>query len=201
MTSPLDRLLDPIRDRLAALESRVRTKASVHSATVTSVDPIRFQLDGEDAPKPITPDALVPVHPGDRVRLLHHGRTTYTIIGRTYAALGRVPVHAPNATWWSRDLHWFRNGPLVTLIGRPLRSQSTLTTSSVAYTLPSHLRPVATWNTPAVQQRETGRSVGVASIHPDGRVVIRSNDPSGDMIATWSVHFDITYPSPYGQED
>src|SRR5690625_4192550 len=82
MTGLLDRALATIREPLAGLESKVRTTASVHSATITSVDPIRFQLDGEDAPKSITPDTLVGVAAGDRVRMLQYSRTSYLVTGK-----------------------------------------------------------------------------------------------------------------------
>ena len=76
-----NRLLEPIYDRLGDLDRRLRAKVSIRPATVTSVDPLRVQFDGDSAPAASTPDTLVPVGPGDRVRVLHHGGTQYTIAG------------------------------------------------------------------------------------------------------------------------
>lgn len=51
-------------------------------ATVTSVSPLRVQMDGPDEqPLDVTPDALMPVGVGDRVRVHRHGR--------------RIVVHGP----------------------------------------------------------------------------------------------------------
>lgn len=83
MTAPDDDVvLGPIRRAILDLR---RLMPSVRSATVTSVDPVRIQFDGEAAPVSPSPTTLVPVGPGDRVRVLHYGNT-HLILGRVNTA-------------------------------------------------------------------------------------------------------------------
>lgn len=69
---PQDDVLAPIRRAILDLR---RLMPSVRSATVTGVNPLRVQFDGEAAPVSASPTSLVPVGPGDRVRVLHYGNT------------------------------------------------------------------------------------------------------------------------------
>lgn len=80
MSSALARALEPILDRLDELERRLSLVPSVWDATVTSTSPTRIQRDAESGPIPSTPESLVPVGGGDRVRVLHWG-TRYLILG------------------------------------------------------------------------------------------------------------------------
>ena len=76
--TPLDLVLDPIRRAILDLR---RLMPSVRAATVTSVNPLRIQMDGpNEAPLSESPTTLVPVGPGDRVRVLHYG-TTHLVLG------------------------------------------------------------------------------------------------------------------------
>ena len=70
--------LAPIWAELSSIKKRL---PSVSPATVTSVGPVRIQVDGQAAPVAASPDSLVPVGPGDRVRVLRYG-TTHLIVGR-----------------------------------------------------------------------------------------------------------------------
>lgn len=97
---PQDDVLAPIRRAILDLR---RLMPSVRSATVTGVSPLRIQFDGETAPVSASPTTLVPVGPGDRVRVLHYGNTDL-ILGRVntkgipYAmAAGEVTYTAPNS--------------------------------------------------------------------------------------------------------
>src|SRR5690625_1849219 len=72
MIAPDDDVLAPIRRAILDLR---RLMPSVRSATVTGVNPLRVQFDGETAPVSASPTSLVPVGPGDRVRVLHYGNT------------------------------------------------------------------------------------------------------------------------------
>lgn len=77
----LNEVLRPIREAILDLR---RLMPSVRSATVTGVSPLRVQFDGETAPVSASPTTLVPVGPGDRVRVLHYGNTDL-ILGRVSA--------------------------------------------------------------------------------------------------------------------
>jgi|SRR5690625_1657297 len=101
MIAPDDDVLAPIRRAILDLR---RLMPSVRSATVTGVNPLRVQFDGETAPVSASPTTLVPVGPGDRVRVLHYGNTDL-ILGRVntngvpYAmAAGQVVVEVAGAT-------------------------------------------------------------------------------------------------------
>lgn len=93
----LAELLAPVWAELGSIKKRL---PSVSPATVTSVDPVRIQVDGQGAPVAASPDTLVPVGPGDRVRVLRYG-TTHLIIGvnggtgkpwRTAAGIAEIPA-------------------------------------------------------------------------------------------------------------
>lgn len=66
---------------LAAMPDPAPAGVSLRRATVTAVGPLRIQFDGESAPVASTPATIVPVGPGDRVLVAHHGRTQATILG------------------------------------------------------------------------------------------------------------------------
>ena len=78
----LAELLAPVWAELGSIKKRL---PSVSAATVTSVVPVRIQVDGQSAPVAASPDTLVPVGPGDRVRVLRYG-TTHLILGRINTA-------------------------------------------------------------------------------------------------------------------
>lgn len=98
MTAPDDDVvLAPIRRAILDLR---RLMPSVRSATVTGVSPLRIQFDGEATPVSPSPTTLVPVGPGDRVRVLHYSNT-HLILGRVNTkgipyrvAAGRVQIPA-----------------------------------------------------------------------------------------------------------
>lgn len=78
----LAELLAPVWADIKSVQKRL---PSVSAATVTSVGPVRIQVDGQTSPVAASPDTLVPVGPGDRVRVLRYG-TTNLILGRINTA-------------------------------------------------------------------------------------------------------------------
>lgn len=74
--------LRPIIDRLAAVEARVRRSVRLSWATVTSVSPVKVQMDGSGDPLDGAPDSVVAgLLVGDRVLVARQG-SQVIILGR-----------------------------------------------------------------------------------------------------------------------
>lgn len=100
MSDVLEPALAPIRAALRRLSIRLDAKPTLRQGTVTSVGPVRVQLDGDTAPTPLTPRLLTPVAPGDRVTVAHSGRdlTVIGVIGGLVRHFSGVIAPAPGVT-------------------------------------------------------------------------------------------------------
>lgn len=137
-------LLAPVWAELSSIKKRL---PSVSPATVTSIDPVRIQVDGQTAPVAASPDSLVPVGPGDRVRVLRYG-TTNLILGRVNTAgmpwrmtAGAGQIQGEGNTTASLTINFppnlFTLPPAVTAIGNNSLyniARDTPTTTSVTLT-------------------------------------------------------------------
>ena len=74
--SLLSEKLAPLWAAITRVEAQ---RINVFPATVTSVDPVRIQIDGQTAPLNASPDIGVPVGLGYRVRVIRYG-TTHLIV-------------------------------------------------------------------------------------------------------------------------
>lgn len=73
-----------IWDALAVLRGRIDAKPSQTQGRITSINPVRVQLDTDSSPSPLTPRVLNgPVAVGDRVTVLHtkHDLTIIGVVG------------------------------------------------------------------------------------------------------------------------
>lgn len=84
--SGVSRAFRQVWDALAALRARVDAKPTQTQGRVTSVNPVRVQLDSDSSPSPLTPRVLNgDVQVGDRVTVLHtkHDLTVIGVVGKT----------------------------------------------------------------------------------------------------------------------
>lgn len=178
--------LAPIWAELSSIKKRL---PSVSPATVTSVGPVRIQVDGQAAPVAASPDSLVPVGPGDRVRVLRYG-TTHLILGQVYTGQWEsLPVTVGNG--WAdesgRYIHVRRVGGMVEFRCELRRADAA---SGASFTsLPAKYRPArqvweAAMNTAGNPILATVEAGGLA------RMNWGSTDPGTSLIrwhTTWGI--------------
>lgn len=108
MATVFDQMLEPVMRELRRLAKKVSAAPSVRGAMVTGVAPLRIQFDNEPAPVGSSPQTLVPVGEGDRVRVLHYGGTQYLILGvlgfrgrpwREAAGIAQFPMVNGTGEW------------------------------------------------------------------------------------------------------
>lgn len=95
MTSLFTPALSRVWEALSVLRGEVSTKPSQTQGRITSVNPVRVQLDTDSSPSPLTPRVLNgPVAVGDRVTVLHtkHDLTVVGIVGKKPVAGHRYAV-------------------------------------------------------------------------------------------------------------
>lgn len=164
---------------------------SLRYATVDSVDPIRIRYDTEDAPSAVTPETLVPVVEGDRVRVMKYNRRA-TIAGvldpykehrltllnnwEGYAGFG-----APRA---------IRQGNLVTLHGVVRRGDWSSGDLVTFAQLPSGFRPSETLLLPAFAT--SGGHVIDMRVSSSGSLRFRASGSSPSWITLSGANFPIT---------
>lgn len=130
---------------------------SLRYATVDSVDPIRIRYDTEDAPSAVTPETLVPVVEGDRVRVMKYNRRA-TIVGLLVKNELRSLIGNDNFSL-SRGYVRRREGGIDLMIRA--RSEGDNGTGSIIAKLPSdvRLREVyrdSTWSTAGIRAITVG---------------------------------------------
>ena len=186
--------LAPLWSAINRLQAR---QMSIFPATVTSIDPVRIRIDGEERSLAASPEVGVPIDLGSRVRVLRYG-TSHLVIARVDPHTGTVPPL--NTNRFTRSLRWSRTGNLVTLIGQPFcEVDSPLNPGAYwsLYQLPPSLRPVRNEvRTLAVSGRNGLQNHGaflIAAV-PSGGVRIYETDPSGfRIVAGTSYHFSMSY--------
>src|SRR5690606_2273879 len=95
VTSLFTPALSRVWEALSVLRGEVSTKPSQTQGRITSVNPVRVQLDTDSSPSPLTPRVLNgPVAVGDRVTVLHtkHDLTVVGIVGKKPVAGHRYAV-------------------------------------------------------------------------------------------------------------
>lgn len=160
----LTELMAPVWAELKSLSRRV---PSVSPATVTSVNPVRIQMDGSGAPLSATPDVGVTVGLGSRVRVIHHG-TTHLIVavvsGHEHAWSGLSLTNGAVAVSVAQAR---LKGGLVHLRGEVTFPNDgfdrPLTTLPARYRPPHRMRFAWGWNLP-------GGNLPYVGIETDGRL-------------------------------
>lgn len=97
MTSLFTPALSRVWEALSVLRGEVSTKPSQTQGRITSVNPVRVQLDTDSSPSPLTPRVLNgPVAVGDRVTVLHtkHDLTVIGVVGKKPVAGHRYAVRS-----------------------------------------------------------------------------------------------------------